>query len=92
MQFYHSSFGNKDTLHPQFEVRNNKVYATVYNKEAMGKTALPWYEIKGNNIHTTTYNPNGHDIRPMYQIHGDSVHTTLHNPNHTNSPVFKIKR
>jgi len=93
MQFYHTTFtNNKDTVHPQFEVRNNKIYATVYNKEAGGKTSLPWYEIKGNNIHTTTYHPQGHDIRPMYEIRGNEVHTSLYNPNHSHTPIFNIKK
>ena len=92
MKLYHSSFTNKDTLHPQFEVRGNNVFATIYNREAAGKTTLPWFEIKGNNIHTTTYNPNGHDARPMYEIRGDNVHTTIHNPNHSHMAMFNIKR
>ena len=92
MQFYHTSYGKKDVTHPQFEVRDNKVYATVHNKEAQGKLSMPWYEIKGNNIHSTSFNPHGHDIRPMFQISGNEVYTTAHNPNHSNAPVFNIKK
>jgi hypothetical protein len=92
MQFYHTTFAGKDTVHPQFEVRNNKVYATIYNKDAGEKRSLPWYEIKGNNIHTTAYNPQGHDIRPMYEIRGSEVHTTPHNPNYSHTPVFNIRK
>ncbi len=91
MEFYHSTFSNKDTTHPQFEVRNNKVYATIHNKDAGGNRSMPWYEIKGNNIHPTAFNPHGHDTRPMYEIRGNEVHTTLHNPNHSQMPVFSIK-
>jgi hypothetical protein len=92
MQFYHTTYTKKDTLKPQFEVRNNQVYATIYNTEAHGKTSLPWYEIRGNDIHTTAYNPTGHDVRPMYQIRGNEVHTTLHNPSHSSVPIFNIKK
>ncbi len=92
MQFYHTTYTNKEVNHPQFEVRGDKVYATVHNKEAVGKLSQPWYEIKGNNIHSTAYNPQGHDVRPMFQIAGDQVYTTVHNPHHTNAAVFNIKK
>ena len=91
MQFYNSVFSKKDTLHPQFEVRDNKVYPTLYNKEAGAHTALPWYEIKGNNIHTTTFNPQGHDVRPMYEIRGNDIHTTLYHSAHQPMPVMHIR-
>lgn len=92
MQFYHNSLEHNHDARPQFEVRNNMVYATIHNKEAAGKTFLPCYEIKGNNIHTTSYNPLGHSAKPMYEIQGNEVHTTLHNPNHSHTAAFHIKK
>lgn len=93
MQFYNSSFGgNKDTIHPQYEVKNNGVYATIYNKEMAGKSrSMPIYEIKGNGIHRTAFHPEGHSVTPIFEIRGNDIHTTVHNSAHISMPVFHIK-
>ena len=91
MQFYNSLASRKDTLHPQFEVRGDKVYPTMYNKEAGSKVALPWYQIKGNNIHATSFHPEGHNPAPLYEIRGNDIHTTLYHPAHQPLPVMHIR-
>lgn len=94
MKIYNSIFGGKeDITNPQYEVKGNKVYATIYNKAAPVKNRiLPMYEIKGDNIHRTAFHPEGHSIAPVYKIAGNNIHSTIHNSNHIVMPTFHIKR
>jgi hypothetical protein len=93
MEIYnHALGGGQDKIHPQYEVKNNKVYATLYNKEMAGHNrSMPIYEIKGKDIHRTAFHPEGHSVTPVFEIRGGNIHTTIHNSAHTPMPVFRIK-
>ena len=93
MKFYFAYKKLEKTVSPQFEVRKNKVYPTVQNKNLGSRgRALPWYEIKKGRLYSTTFHPEGRKTMPLYEIRNDKVHTTVFHPKPNIKPVFTIKQ
>jgi len=66
-------------MRPQFTVKNNHVFPTIYNKSANG-VAMPWFEIKGTQVYKTDFHPEGKSIHPIYEVRGSELHNTVHHP------------
>lgn len=51
---------------PWFEIRDNKIYNTVYHPE--GHSLHPQFEIRRDKVFTTIHHPEGRSVRPLYTI------------------------
>ncbi|HET8580859.1 MAG TPA: hypothetical protein VFL98_00080 [Candidatus Paceibacterota bacterium] len=68
---------------PQYEIRGNAVYGSMYNRAVPHGKAL--YTIQGRSWYPTSNHPDGKNAHPLYTMRGDRVHTTRFNTDHNPS-------
>jgi hypothetical protein len=83
MNVYQTKYGNlgaEHTMRPQFVIKNNSVFPTIYNKSAQAGREIPWFEIKGSHVYKTAFHPEGHSEHPVFEMRGTEFHNTVHHP------------
>ncbi len=86
----YGNVGGAHSVRPQYMIRNNSVYATVYNKAMQG--TRPLYNVRNGKWFATEFHPEGKTAHALYETRGDKVHTTAFHPEHNPSQhMFEIR-
>ena len=79
---YNASYGQTGGVHtmkPQYEVRGDAVYRTIYHPE--GRSSVPDYKIRGDQVFTTETHSAGIQANPWFTLkNGNEFHNTIHHP------------
>jgi len=76
---YDAKYGQSShTMKPQYEVRNNQVFRTIYHPQ--GASPLADFDIRDGKYYATRNHSAGAQSNPWFRVKGNEIHNTPFHP------------